>query len=194
MPPLGKRNFKEIYTHYFKRSFLFVKSYVFDDMIAEDIVSDCMISTWQHAQQITIANLDAYLHTLLKNRVLNYLKHERIKYTLFSKIKDEQVEELSLRINTLESCFPQQVLTGEIQRIVRQTLDQVSSQSKEIFTQSRFHGKTNQEIASMMNLTIKSVEYHITKVLKLLRMSLKDYLLGFVFALAEAVENLKIFF
>ena len=78
MPPLGKRDFKEIYTHYFKRSFLFIKSYVFDDMIAEDIVSDCIISTWQHAQKITIVNLDAYLHTLLKNRVLLRSEERRV--------------------------------------------------------------------------------------------------------------------
>ena len=48
---------------------------------------------------------------------------------------------------------------------------------------SRFENKTVKEIADETNLTIKGVEYHITKALKALRINLKDYLPLFYFFL-----------
>jgi RNA polymerase sigma-70 factor (ECF subfamily) len=46
---------------------------------------------------------------------------------------------------------------------------------------SRFENKTVKEIAIETNLTVKGVEYHITKTLKVLRINLKDYLPLFYF-------------
>lgn len=46
---------------------------------------------------------------------------------------------------------------------------------------SRFENKTNKEIAEELQLTVKGVEYHITKALKPLRENLKDYLPLFYF-------------
>lgn len=44
---------------------------------------------------------------------------------------------------------------------------------------SRFENRRNTEIAAELNLSIKTVEFHIGKVLKVLRVRLKDYLLFF---------------
>lgn len=41
---------------------------------------------------------------------------------------------------------------------------------------SRYEQMPVKEIAARMNITPKSVEYHITKALKVLRIALKDYL------------------
>lgn len=41
---------------------------------------------------------------------------------------------------------------------------------------SRFENRSNKEIAETVGLSVKSVEYHIGKALKVLRVSLKDYL------------------
>ena len=54
-------------------------------------------------------------------------------------------------------------------------------QTREEFMMSRFQNKSNKEIAESMNISVKSVEYHITKTLKVLRVALKDYLPIFFF-------------
>lgn len=183
-------SFKTLYTEYFQRSFLFVKSYVFDNMIAEDIVSECIIKAWQDSQKETVRNMNAYLYTLLKNATLNYLNHQRMRRRTFDKLKENQLNELTLRINTLESSFLQDVLAGEIMEIIHQTLSETSSVSREIFVLSRFKGISNKEIAAKMNMTVKNVEYHITKTLKLLKFNLQDYLVSMV----VFIFLLKIFF
>ena len=52
----------------------------------------------------------------------------------------------------------------------------MSEQTSSIFKLSRFEGKSNAQIAALLGVTEKTVEYHITKALKLLRTNLKDYL------------------
>ena len=49
-------------------------------------------------------------------------------------------------------------------------------QSRRIFYLSRVERMPHREIAEKMNISVKGVEYHITKVIKELRIQLKDYL------------------
>lgn len=58
-------SFSDIYTSYYKRSFLFVKSYVRDDMIAEDIVSEALIHLWETTRKETVEHPMSLLLAIL---------------------------------------------------------------------------------------------------------------------------------
>ena len=45
-----------------------------------------------------------------------------------------------------------------------------------VFIMSRFQDKSNKNIAEELNISVKGVEYHISKALRSLKISLKDYL------------------
>jgi RNA polymerase sigma-70 factor (ECF subfamily) len=60
--------------------------------------------------------------------------------------------------------------------VVDATLESLPEQSRRIFTMSRFEHLSNKDIADTLGLSIKTVEFHITKVLKVMRVALKDYL------------------
>lgn len=51
-------------------------------------------------------------------------------------------------------------------------------QSRKIFMLSRYQNTPNKIIAQQLGISIKSVEFHITKALKILRAELKDYLIS----------------
>jgi len=87
--------------------------------------------------------------------------------------------ELDFRISSLEDFTTQSLFSSEIHEIVRQTLAEMPAQTRRIFEMSRFENRRNTEIAAELNLSIKTVEFHIGKVLKVLRVRLKDYLLFF---------------
>ena len=72
-------------------------------------------------------------------------------------------------------------INKEVMDIVQRTLQSLPEQTSRIFTLSRFGNKTNREIACELNISIKDVEYHISKSLKALRKTLKDYLPLFYF-------------
>ena len=84
--------------------------------------------------------------------------------------------ELSTRIATLEDFEPASVFTSEILEIVRKTLDSLPEQTRRIFVMSRYENKSHKEIAETVGITVKGVEFHITKATKVLRLTLQDYL------------------
>lgn len=170
------KDFHSIYVTYYRKSFLFTRSYVHDEMVAEDIVSDVLIKLWKMMQERSIDSFDGMLLTMLKNASLDYLKHEAIKTDALSNMADVYQRELCIRISTLEACEPSELLCTEVHEIVSQVLQDLPEQTRVIFELSRFSNKTNQEIATEMNLSVKAVQYHITKSLKILRSKLKDYL------------------
>ncbi|MFR0828998.1 RNA polymerase sigma-70 factor [Bacteroides intestinalis] len=174
-------SFNEIYTSYYKKSFFFAKSYVHDDLAAEDIASESLIKLWEKLKTEKIDYIEPLLLTILKNKALDYLKHEEVKRTAFESMVDWHQQELSIRISTLESCDPNEIFSDEVESIIRETLKLIPEQTRQIFLLSRFENKSNKEIAELMGISVKGVEYHISKALKALRITLKDYLPLFYF-------------
>ena len=176
-------SFSEIYTSYYKRSFLFVKSYVRDDMVAEDIVSDALINLWETTKKEKVEHPLSLLLVILKNESLNYLKHLEVKQTASESISSKMTRDLNYRLSTLQACDPEEMFSSEITRIVQETLQSLPEQTRRVFEMSRYECRSVKEIAEELSISPKSVEYHITKSLKYLRISLKEYLFVFYFML-----------
>jgi len=169
-------SFSEIYTNYYKRSFLFVKSYVRDDMAAEDIVSEALINLWDTSKKEKVEYPLSLLVMMLKNGALNYLKHQDVKQSVSDSISSKMARDLSYRISTLQACDLEEIFSSEITRIVKETLEALPEQTRRVFELSRYECRTVKEIAEELSISPKGVEYHITRSLKVLRIALKDYL------------------
>ena len=175
-------SFSEIYTNYYKRSFLFVKSYVRDDMAAEDIVSEALINLWDTSKKEKVEYPLSLLVMMLKNGALNYLKHQDVKQSVSDSISSKMARDLGYRISTLQACdleYKRNYIEGlflEITRIVKETLEALPEQTRRVFELSRYECRTVKEIAEELSISPKGVEYHITRSLKVLRIALKDYL------------------
>ena len=146
-------------------------------MVAEDIVSDALVQLWKYLQERPIELFDGLLLTMLKNKSLNHLKQITIHNEVCKELADVYQRDLELRIASLEECKPDSLYSSDILRIYEQTMGQMSYQTRTIFQMSRLGEKTNVEIANELGVNIKTVEYHITKALKVLRINLKDYLI-----------------
>jgi RNA polymerase sigma-70 factor (ECF subfamily) len=168
--------FKEFYTSNYRRAFMLVKRYVHDDLAAEDIVSEAMIKLWKVMQESDLDSVEAMLFTMLHNDSLNYLKHKQAEAQVLEDMASIYLRELDLRISTLEDCTPDLTKLNEINNILQISLSQLPSLTRQIFEMSRYGNLTNKEIAKECNISVKAVEYHITKALKTLRIQLKDYL------------------
>lgn len=178
---MSSLSFSDIYTNYYKRSFLFVKSYVRDNMVAEDIVSETLINLWETSKKEPIEHPLSLLLAMLKNGALNYLKHQNVRESAMESISSKMVRDLDYRITTLEACDPEEIFSLEISRIIQDTLDSLPNQTRRIFEMSRYEYRSAKEIAEELSISTKSVEYHITKSLKALRIALKEYLPLFYF-------------
>ena len=148
----------------------FANSFVRDRAVSENLFVDALPED---------TNVPAYLLTSVRNKALNHLRHQRIRERSSDELMRRARSELDFRISSLEDFTTQSLFSSEIHEIVRQTLAEMPAQTRRIFEMSRFENRRNAEIAAELNLSIKTVEFHIGKVLKVLRVRLKDYLLFF---------------
>ena len=57
-----------------------------------------------------------------------------------------------------------------------ETLSLMDDNARKSFILSRYYGYSYKEISAMLGISVKTVEYHISRTLAKLRIALKDYL------------------
>ncbi|OFX57796.1 MAG: hypothetical protein A2066_14430 [Bacteroidetes bacterium GWB2_41_8] len=139
-----------------------------DRMEAEEIVQNFFVRFWQRHQQIVPSDsLKNYLFLSVKNGSLNYLKHK--------KIEEKYIRSMSELANNHLIYEPDVYVETELQEKIKNAIDLLPEKCREIFIMSRIRGLKNEEIASELNLSKRTVETQISKALKVMRVELKDY-------------------
>jgi RNA polymerase sigma-70 factor (ECF subfamily) len=169
--------FSKIYAEYFRRCLLYAQSYLQDPCLAEDVASEAMMRLWENwDDSYSTVQRKAFLLTIIRNRCLDHLRRIQTTMKTQEDLTAISHREHSFRISLLESTVPQELFVSDIQEIVNKTLKQLPEQTRLIFQLSRIENKTASEIANDLGISIKTVEYHMSKSLSVLRKNLKDYL------------------
>ena len=173
--------FVEVYETYKEPFIKFANSFVRDYSVAENLFADAFMDYWVRRDTLpTDCNVAAYILTTLRHKSLNHLRNELTHNRISDNMSQTMKRDLEFRVNSLENFTIQSLFSDEIRSIVSDVLSKMPDQTRTIFELSRFSNKMNSEIAQIMGISVKSVEYHITKVLKVLRISLQDYILVFL--------------
>ena len=136
---------------------------VYDKAIAEDIVSDIFQTFWQKSlhQRINYS-YRAYLYRAVRQNCLLYLQREAGR-TIST---DQMTPSDLLNLTTLPT---EQIQFDELNRQIQITINDLSPAVRRVFLLSRFEGRRNQEIAEELQISLKTVEAHVTKALSLFR-------------------------
>ena len=146
-------DFSELYLTYYSKLVRFAKEFVILEEDAENIVQDTFLYLWEHLELLEdIDHLDAFLFTLIKNRCLNFLKHQ------------SYIQAIS-----------------EVENLLSQTMQKLPERCREIFLLSRIEGLKYKEIAERLDISVNTVENQISIALRKLRSELKEYLPLLVF-------------
>ena len=173
----SERHIKEHFIRYYRRCVLFAKSFVYDDMVAENIASEAMFVLWTKKDDLNIMSAPLpFLFGVIRNKVQHHLRVQLSQMRLKGGVKDMLMSEQQLRIDTLESCDPHVLYSKDINHIIQTTLESLGPLTKRAFLLSRYEGMTYRQIAMEMGVTEKAVEYHMSKVLRRLRQDLDEYL------------------
>ena len=82
-------SFNQLYKEFQRRFVRFANTYVRDLTTAEDITIEAMMYYWENRQSLSEdSNIPAYILTIIKNKCLNYLRHQQIHEEYSDKIKD----------------------------------------------------------------------------------------------------------
>lgn len=176
------KGFNQLFSEYQGRFIRFAQTYVRDMAVAEDFTTEALMYYWENQDSLAHdTNVPAYILVIIKHKCLNYLQHLEVREQVSERMQNYAEWELRTRLATLQACDPNELFTTEAQAIVDRTLAAMPKQTREIFIMSRYHNKSYKEIAALTGMTTKGVQFHINKVLKVLRVNLKDYFPFFLY-------------
>lgn len=156
--------YEELFILYFSKFVSFADSILHDREVAKDLVQEQFLKVWTNRERLDEKkSIQNYLYVLTKRAILNYLRDHRIADTIDNKnapfYKDKETPLSLVEINELKRR-----LYGGISRM--------PEQRKKIFLLSRDEGLSNREIAERLNLSVRTVERHISLALSDIRNSL----------------------
>ncbi len=164
-----KKVFEEIYRLYFVPLSYYCAAYTGTMEDAEEIVQSVFLKLWIKRDDIIIeSSLKAYLYKAVQNEAINLLNHNKVK-----KKYEHHIDELNK--NTNENV-QHKMEKEELERIIKRAMLRLPKKRRRIFEMSRFEGLKYSEIAERLSLSVKTVEAQMSKALKSLRKSLKDYI------------------
>ena len=151
--------------------------------LAEDIVQNVFISVWKNRFKLKENFVvKSYLYKSVYNEFIDQYRKQKKVLTLEKKYIDaltyilEEDDEKSL---------------DRLLKIVKNEIEKLPPKCKQTFLLSKEEGLTNIEIAEYLNVSIKSVEAHITKAYAILRKSIGDKVNGILFLLFTRNKKIK---
>ena len=140
---------------------------------AEDLVQDFFVRVLENRATISIeTSVKSYFIRSVHNRCLDNLAHKKVK------INHEQFR---LKMMNEEDMHEYPLLDSELTLLIERAIQHLPDGIRETFMTNRFEGLSYQQIAKQENISVKTVEYRISKALSILRKDLGDYLLLLLF-------------
>lgn len=168
--------FAYFYDYYFSKIKAFSISFIYDKEEAENVVQEAFLHLWENRSTIDSVNgVSSFLYTYTKSKCLNIIRHNKVKERFKDDVLNQKERELDAEI--LNSFSFDVLELNELEHLINGSINKLPPKTREVFIKKRFEQKKNIEIAEEMQVTLKAVEAHMTKALKLLKNSLSDYLM-----------------
>lgn len=162
--------FEDIFKSHFKDLVAYAFGILKDQQDAEDIVQEVFFSLWKRKNSLAIeSTIESYLFSAVKHGCMNRFRNEKVKTSYKNSIKPE---------DKLINMTPyNHLINKELESLIASSLADLPSKSLKIFNMNRYDQKKYREIAEEMSISLKTVEAHISRVLKHLRLKLDRYMI-----------------
>jgi RNA polymerase sigma-70 factor (ECF subfamily) len=153
---------EELFNYYYPRLYVFSRSVLKQEEGIEDILQEVFIRIWQKRKSIKDpAGFNAYIYTITRNLLLNELRRR-----LHQKHLKEEIRQLSTA-REYAGLDPAQL--RDLESRMEKIIAELPERQKEIFVLSRKDGCSHKEIANQLEITTKTVEYHISLAIKFIK-------------------------
>lgn len=161
------------FNKYYPKLIWFALIYVKQHCLAEEIVSDVMLNIFKKRQKLAQSeNIEGYIFISVKNQSLKYLRKNKNKVFI-----DNYENEADLLLTSRET--PEfEYITNEFHDIIRKAIESLPPKRKLVFRMIKEEGLKYQDVARLLDLSIKTVETHMGLALKAIHRCIEQYKLS----------------
>lgn len=143
--------------------------------LAEDIVQNVFIRTWKKRESLKDEfSIKSFLYRSVYNEFIDEYRKKKLVFPLEKKY----IDALSAIVEDRDEHAIERLI-----KLVKKEIKNLPPKCKEVFLLSKEEGLTNIEIAEYKEISIKSVEAHITKAFTILRRKVGSKATGVLFIL-----------
>lgn len=170
--------FTKLYQENYSRLLRIAYVYIPNLEDAENIIHDVFVTLWENRSRLfEMDGLGGYLAVSLKNRCLDYLKHQAHVNEHASKVVEEYQQSTKDRIAALTFYDPAASYDSVvIRQAVITAIDSLPPRCRQIYLLSRQKGLRNVDVAASLGVSVNTVEAQITIAHRKLRAALRPYL------------------
>ncbi len=155
---------QSIYISHYEKLFRYAYTIVRDNDEAQDVVQAVFSRLWEKKDEIKITtDISSYLYRSVYNESLNQISSKQNRSKHHQQFSTENQDED--RPFDSEHALSEE----EISRRIESVMEQLPPQCKAVFLKSRIEDKKYAEIATELGISVKTVEAHMGKALKIIR-------------------------
>lgn len=158
--------FSELYNRYKQALYFHANRSLKDHDEARDMVQELFAAIWTKRETIAIPkSVDAYLYGSIRNRILNFIAHQKVvsKYT----------DSIDAFLERGHSTTDEIVREKELNNILLQEIALLPPKMREVFELSRNQELSYKQIAEQLNISDQSVKKQVQRAIKILRLQIK---------------------
>lgn len=164
---IDQASFERAYDLYWEKIFAVCYNSIKELEPAKGMVQDIFKSLWERRDELELQNVEHYLVRAAKFKVFEYIRNK------VNRQKHNEFQAMDCRVAS--NCTEEQVLFNDLKEKVNLLVDTLPCQCKRVYKMSREQGMSNKEIAGMLYISERAVEYHITKAMSRLKVGLASY-------------------
>ena len=156
-------SYETLFDLYYVKFVNFADAILKDRTVAKDIVQEAFIKIWVNRARLDEnLSLENYIYVIVKRLVLNHIRDNKPAESL------EAGKVQTLQSNTWggEDLI---VIANETRHRIQDIISKMPLQRRTVFIMSRSQGMSNKEIADALQISVKTVERHMTLALAELR-------------------------
>lgn len=162
-----EKAFRAVFDHYRDAIYSFALKVTRRETMAEEIVQDVFIKIWINRGGLPgVRHFGNFLYIIARNHTFNSLR-KLAKEKITGEFPD-QLAEAGVSAETT-------VLQYDYEKLLQQAIAQLPPQQKLVYTLSRQHGLTREEIAAQLQLSPGTVKAHLAQALRSIRLYFKTH-------------------
>jgi RNA polymerase sigma-70 factor (ECF subfamily) len=158
--------FKRFYNMFFVTLLRFCFSLVKSKEVAEEIANDVFMHCWQKRDTLReVKNPSVYLFVVAKNRIIDYKRRMATQ-------RQVAISEEDKVTIAFDSDPEQLMISAEMKRKLESTIQQLPPRCRMVYIMVKQYGLKYKEVATLLNLSVKTVENQLAIAMKRLTLSI----------------------
>jgi len=136
-----------------------------EDLNPKDITQEAFIKLWDNCKKVSFSKAKSFLFTVANNLVLNDIKHQKVV------LRHRQISPKNYTYETPEFLMEKEEFLKHYQSV----LQNLTEEQRTAFLLCKVEGKKHSEIAELLGVTQKVVEYRIYTAFGILKNELDGF-------------------